>query len=68
MFVPIGVRQDRGIGAALLRRALGAMADDGYAHAITGRAGPVDWYAREVGATISTNSEPGPCRASLAVD
>lgn len=65
MFGPIGVQPDRqaqGIGTALLRRALRAMADEGYAYAIIGWAGPVEWYAREVGATVIPNSEPGPFR------
>jgi GNAT superfamily N-acetyltransferase len=71
MFGPIGVRDDRqrqGIGTALLRRTLRAMADVGYAYAVVGWAGPVEWYAREVGATVIPNSEPGPYGPSLAID
>ena len=71
MFGPIGVhpdRQDRGIGTALLHRTLRGMAEEGYAYAIIGWAGPVDWYAREVGATLIEGSEPGPFRGSLRVE
>ena len=71
MFGPIGVRADRrdkGIGTALLLRTMRAMADVGYAYAIIGWAGPVEWYAREVGATVIANSEPGPYGPSLTID
>jgi hypothetical protein len=30
-----------------------------YAYAIIGWAGPVEWYARTVGATVIPDSEPG---------
>lgn len=71
MFGPIGVRPDRqggGVGTALLRRALRAMADAGYAYAVIGWAGPVAWYAREVGAVVIPGSEPGPYRGPLRTE
>ena len=68
VFGPIGVREDRrgcGIGAALLLRCLHAMAAERYAYAVIGWAGPAEWYARTVGATIIEGSEPGIFRGSL---
>ena len=65
---PIGVREDRRdaqIGTALLLTGLHAMAVDRYAYAVIGWAGPVEWYARTVGATLIENSEPGVFRGSL---
>ena len=62
MFGPTGVREDRrggGIGTALLLATLHAMRAETYAYAIIGWAGPVEWYARTVGATIISDSEPG---------
>jgi GNAT superfamily N-acetyltransferase len=71
MFGPTGVREDyrrRGIGKALLLACLHAMRDEGYAYAIIGWAGPVDFYARAVGATIIEGSEPGIFRALPRLD
>lgn len=68
VFGPIGVREDRrdgGIGTALLLRCLHAMAVERYAYAVIGWAGPTEWYARAVGATIIEGSEPGIFRGSL---
>lgn len=68
MFGPIGVREDRqdlGIGTALLLTCLHAMAAERYAYAVIGWAGPVEWYARTVGATIIEGSEPGIFHGSL---
>jgi hypothetical protein len=68
MFGPIGVREDRQdnlIGTALLLTCLHRMREDGYAYAVIGWAGPVEWYARTVGATIIEGSEPGVFRGSL---
>lgn len=68
VFGPIGVREDRQdaeIGTALLLTCLHAMAADRYAYAVIGWAGPVEWYARTVGATIIEGSEPGVFRGSL---
>lgn len=52
-FGPTGVSEDqrgKGIGLALFYRALTAMKAHGYAYAIIGSAGPVDFYANAVGA------------------
>ncbi|MSP11488.1 MAG: N-acetyltransferase [Chloroflexi bacterium] len=61
-FGPTGVApayRGRGIGRALLVAALQAMAANGYAYGIIGGVGPVDFYARTVGATIIPDSSPG---------
>ncbi|MEG4880716.1 GNAT family N-acetyltransferase [Microcoleus sp. K1-B6] len=68
VFGPIGVREERrdcGIGTALLLTCLHAMAAERYAYAVIGWAGPIEWYARTVGATIIEGSEPGIFRGSL---
>lgn len=68
MFGPMGVQpshERRGIGRALLLSALHAMWADHYAYAVIGWAGPVEWYARTVGATLIAGSEPGPFRGPL---
>jgi GNAT superfamily N-acetyltransferase len=52
-FGPTGVHTDsrgKGIGAALLSASLRAMKCAGYAYAIIGDAGPIDFYADAVGA------------------
>ena len=61
-FGPTGVQtdfRDRGIGRALLIACMHAMREMGYAYAVIGSAGPVDFYARHVGAIQIPNSEPG---------
>jgi len=61
-FGPELVRADRrgqGIGRALLLAALRAMRDEGYAYAIVGWAGDVEFYRRAVGAMVIEGSEPG---------
>lgn len=61
-FGPAGVASDergRGIGKALLIAALWGLRELGYAYAIIGAAGPVEFYAETVGATIISGSEPG---------
>ena len=61
-FGPTGVApsfRSRGIGTALLFRCLHAMKEYGYAYAIIGGAGPVDYYRKTVGAEIISGSEPG---------
>ncbi len=68
MFGPMGVHpryEGRGIGTALLLTALHAMWNENYAYAVIGWAGPVDWYASRVGATLIPDSEPGPFRGRL---
>lgn len=52
-FGPTGVSEDqrgRGIGLALFHRALVAMKAQGYAYAIIGAVGPVEFYANAAGA------------------
>ena len=61
-FGPAGVAKDergQGIGKALTLVTLAAMRDAGYAYAIIGGAGPVDFYARVAGATTIEGSTPG---------
>jgi ribosomal protein S18 acetylase RimI-like enzyme len=68
MFGPMGVQEDyrgRDIGKALLLMCLHAMAAQGYAYAVIGWAGPTEFYAKAVGATIIEGSEPGIYRGPL---
>ena len=68
MFGPEGVRAEyrgRGLGRALLLACLHAMVRDGYAYAVIGQAGPLDFYAKTVGATVIDGSEPGIYRGPL---
>ena len=68
MFGPMGVHpqyEGQGIGTALLLTALHAMWNENYAYAVIGWAGPVEWYAKRVGATLIPDSEPGPFRGPL---
>ena len=61
-FGPTGVdpaHRGRGVGKALLIEALWGLADLGYAYAIIGAAGPVEFYAKAVGATVIPDSSPG---------
>lgn len=60
LFGPTGVDKNargKGLGAALLFAALDAMIAKGHAYAVIGWAGPVDFYARLVGATVIEGSE-----------
>ncbi|MBI4574525.1 MAG: GNAT family N-acetyltransferase [candidate division NC10 bacterium] len=68
MFGPEGVRADRrgqGIGKALLLTCLHAMKTERYAYAVIGWAGPTEFYAEAVGATLIEGSEPGIYRGPL---
>ena len=56
-----------GIGKALLLVCLHAMAEQGYAYAIIGGAGPVEFYAKTVGAIVIEDSKPGIYRGMLGV-
>ena len=61
-FGPTGVAEaerGRGIGVALLLATLRGMREAGYAYAIIGGAGPVDFYARHCGAFEIPGSTPG---------
>lgn len=61
-FGPTGVDpafRGRGIGGALLIASLHGLRAMGYAYGIIGAAGPVDFYAKAVGAIAIPDSTPG---------
>lgn len=61
-FGPIGVSEKErksGIGRALLLAVLNQMKADGYAYAVIGWAGPVDFFRKNCGAELIPGSEPG---------
>jgi GNAT superfamily N-acetyltransferase len=61
-FGPTGVienMQGRGIGKALLIASLWGLRELGYVYAIIGRAGPVKFYEKTVGAIVIPDSDPG---------
>ena len=61
-FGPTGVieaLQGRGVGKALLLACLGGLRDMGYVYGIIGRAGPVQFYEKAVGAVTIADSDPG---------
>lgn len=61
-FGPTGVAKSargRGIGKALLIASLWDLWDQGYAYAIIGSAGPVDFYVKTVNASVIPDSSPG---------
>jgi GNAT superfamily N-acetyltransferase len=61
-FGPTGVEEawrGRGIGTHLLFACLRALRDMGYAYAVIGAAGPVDFYIKTVGAVAIEGSSPG---------
>ena len=61
-FGPTGVREDvrgNGLGAALLFRCLESMREMGYAYAIIGGVGPIEFYEKTVGAFVIPGSETG---------
>jgi GNAT superfamily N-acetyltransferase len=61
-FGPTGVAESergRGVGRALLLAALWGLREMGYAYAIIGGVGPVEFYAKAVGATLIADSSPG---------
>ena len=67
-FGPTGVsdsQRGRGLGKALLLACLHAMAGQGYAYAIIGGVGPVEFYAKTVGAVVIADSDPGIYRGML---
>lgn len=67
-FGPTGVRESergQGIGKALLLACLEAMRDQGYAYAIIGGAGPVEFYAKAVCAVVIEGSVPGIYRGMI---
>ncbi|MCF7855828.1 MAG: GNAT family N-acetyltransferase [Candidatus Pacebacteria bacterium] len=67
-FGPTGVAENKrgqGIGKALFLACLHAMKAKGFAYAIIGGAGPTEFYAKAVGATIIEGSVPGIYRDQL---
>lgn len=61
-FGPTGVlerMQGHGIGTALLLACLWGLREMGYVYGIIGRAGPVEFYEKTVGAVIIADSDPG---------
>lgn len=61
-FGPTGVIKKcrgRGVGSVLLWRCLESLWEQGYAYAIIGGAGPVEYYKKAVGATVIEDSSPG---------
>lgn len=67
-FGPTGVDpawRGHGIGTHLLFACLSAMRDMGYGYAVIGGAGPVDFYAKTVGAVPIEGSSPGIYRDML---
>jgi GNAT superfamily N-acetyltransferase len=70
-FGPTGVdpeHRGRGIGRALLIACLWGMREMGYAYGIIGGAGPVDFYAKAVGAVPIPDSTPGIYAHPIAKD
>jgi len=67
-FGPTGVdesQRGKGIGKALLLVCLHDMYAAGYAYAIIGAAGPIDWYKQTVGAVEIPDSTPSIYRGML---
>ncbi|RYD81175.1 MAG: GNAT family N-acetyltransferase [Verrucomicrobiaceae bacterium] len=61
-FGPLGVTEEyrcEGLGIALLLSGLHAMRNEGYAYAIIGGAGPVDFFEKAVSAVPIEHSTPG---------
>lgn len=70
-FGPTGVDQElrgRGIGKMLFVYAMQLMRSDGYGYGIIGGAGPTEFYAKSVGATIIEDSQPGIYKGILKSD
>lgn len=65
---PTGVAEaarGQGIGAALLMATLHAMREQGYAYAVIGAAGPIEFYQRTLGGIVIPGSWPGLYRGML---
>lgn len=61
-FGPMGVvdkLEGRGIGKKLLLASLWGLRDMGYVYGIIGRAGPIEFYQKTVGAIVIPDSDPG---------
>ena len=60
-FGPMGVREDQrgsGVGAALCRRCMADMWEQGYGYAIIGGAGPTEFYQKTVRAIVIPDDKP----------
>lgn len=67
-FGPTGVGESergRGVGKMLLLHTMQLMRTEGHGYAIIGGAGPTEFYAKTVGATVIEGSEPGVYRGML---
>ncbi|MGH9871584.1 MAG: GNAT family N-acetyltransferase [Pyrinomonadaceae bacterium] len=61
-FGPTGVienAQGRGVGKALLLACLWGLREMGYVYGVIGRAGPIEFYEKAVGAVVIPDSDPG---------
>jgi predicted N-acetyltransferase YhbS len=70
-FGPTGVvesERGRGLGRALLLAALRGLRELGYAYAVVGGVGPVEFYERAVGARLIPDSSPGVYADPLRAD
>jgi predicted N-acetyltransferase YhbS len=70
-FGPTGVveaERGRGLGRALLLAALRGLRELGYAYAVVGGVGPVEFYERAVGARLIPESSPGVYADPLRAD
>ena len=68
---PTGVAEaarGKGVGAVLLLATLHAMREQGYAYAVIGAAGPIEFYQRFVGGVVIPGSWPGLYRDMLGWD
>ncbi|MEM9282413.1 MAG: GNAT family N-acetyltransferase [Verrucomicrobiota bacterium] len=68
-FGPTGVSEScrgKGIGTALLKRALHSMRESGYAYAVIGYSGADEYYGKAVKAIPIPDSEPGAYREWIA--
>lgn len=67
-FGPTGVDEStrgQGVGEALLFATLRGMREAGYAYAVIGDPGPVDWYMKRLDAMMIPKSSPGIYRGML---
>lgn len=61
-FGPTGVTESargKGLGKALLLAAMHALQQQGYAYAVIGSAGPIDFYLQQLPAMVIPDSHPG---------
>ncbi len=70
-FGPTGVEESmrgHGIGKALLLRCMISMRENGFAYAVIGSAGPMDFYKKMVGAVPIEGSVPGAYRNMVSAE